>query len=208
MQLTERYRPRRIRDFAGLSRAKAVMTHFAKAPYPAAFCYMGAAGTGKTSLALAVAEEIKAQVIHVPAGECTVDKVRWLRDVTACVPMFGAWHCVIIDECDRMTPQAQVAMLSLLDATGFPENTVFILTCNTTKGLETRFMSRCRTIEFDGGAESQEIANYLTGIWYRETGGQLPPFRMREFIETNGGNIRGALMGIELELICQQGVAA
>ena len=47
-----------------------------------------------------------------------------------------------------MTPAAQLALLSKLDATAFPPNTVFIFTCNSTDGLEPRFLPRCRVIEF------------------------------------------------------------
>src|SRR5215469_9507818 len=117
--LTEKHRPKRIRDFAGLKRAKAIMTKLVSSPYPSAWLFTGDSGTGKTTLALAFADELGAQVIHVPAAECTVDKVRWIRDCTASMPMFGSWYVVLIDESDRMTPAAQLAFLSLLDATGF-----------------------------------------------------------------------------------------
>ena len=39
-----------------------------------------------------------------------------------------------------MTPAAQLALLSKLDATAFPPNTVFIFTCNETGNLEPRFL--------------------------------------------------------------------
>jgi len=51
-------------------------------------------------------------------------------------------------EADGMTNPAQLALLSKLDATAFPPNTIFVFTCNGTDGLEPRFISRCRTVEF------------------------------------------------------------
>ena len=203
IQLTEAYRPKRIRDFAGLTRAKALFGHLAKAPYESAWMLEGASGTGKTTLALALAEEIGAQVIHVPAADCTIERVREIRDITRNGNMFASWYVVLVDEADRMSPTAQVAFLSMLDATGMPKGCIFVFTTNEPQRFEDRFRKRCREIEFDGGAESQEVANFLTGVWYRETGGQLPTFRMRDFIESNGGNVRGALMAMEMELICQ-----
>lgn len=203
MQLTDKYKPKTIDGFAGLTRAKSIMKHLAKAPYPSAWLFTGDSGTGKTTLALAVAEEINAQVIHIPSSECTIERVRALRDNCFQCPMFGDWNLVLIDEADRMSPAAQVAFLSLLDATSFPPNTIFIFTCNAVKSFENRFLSRCRVIEFDGGADSLDAANFLFNVWYRETGGKIGNApNMRDLIVNNGGNVRGALMALELELIC------
>ncbi len=199
--LTTKHQPKRIADFAGLKRAKAIMSHVVANPRPDAFLLHGAAGSGKTTMALALCEELNGQLIHIPSSECSVDKVRWLRDVTASYPMFGDWYVVVCDECDKMSPAAQVAFLSLLDATGMPQNTVFVFTCNATKGLEDRFISRCKAIEFPA-CTGPEVSNFLFGVWVKETGSfEAPP--MRELIEASAGNIRGALNALEMELICQ-----
>jgi replication-associated recombination protein RarA len=170
-------------------------------PYPSAFLFTGAAGTGKATLGLAVAAELQAQVIPIPSAECTVDRVRELRDITRNGNMFAEWNLILVDEADRMSPVAQVAFLSMLDATGFPPNTIFIFTSNSTKGLEPRFLSRCRVIEFDGAAESAETANYLLSVWVKETGRTAGAPRMPELIKRTAGNIRSALMELEMEII-------
>jgi hypothetical protein len=66
---------------------------------------------------------------------------------------------VIADEADRMTPAAQLALLSKLDAMDAPPNTSWVCSCNATDGLEPRFLSRTRQIEpssdgFPGGMQS------------------------------------------------------
>ena len=38
-----------------------------------------------------------------------------------------------------MSNAAQLALLSKLDATAFPPNTIFVFTCNATENLEKRF---------------------------------------------------------------------
>ena len=158
-QLTETYRPKRIADFAGLARAKAIMSAFVRNPHSDAFLWHGASGTGKTTLALAVAGELNAQVIHVPSSDCSVDKVRWLREVTACVPMFGRYYVVIVDEADRMTPAAQIAFLSLLDATGFPKEKV---TAYLTGSAESgRKMSEYVRKVLSGELTEQDAVRYI-----------------------------------------------
>ena len=60
----------------------------------------------------------------------------------------GGFHLVLVDEADKMSNAAQLHFLSKLDATAFPPQTIFVFTCNTTDGLEARFLSRTRQIEF------------------------------------------------------------
>jgi DNA polymerase III delta prime subunit len=107
---------------------------------------------------------------------------------------------VLIDEADRMTPAAQLALLSKLDATAFPPNTVFIFTCNSTDGLEPRFLSRCRIIEFSSYGMAGEIAEYLDKVWHGEGGNGDTPDLARLAKESRN-NVRDALMKLEVELM-------
>ena len=67
-----------------------------------------------------------------------------------------------------MTNPAQLALLSKLDATAFPPNTIFIFTCNGTARLEPRFLSRCRTVEFSSYGMASEITAFLNRVWHSE----------------------------------------
>jgi len=99
-----------------------------------------------------------------------------------------------------MTHAAQLALLSKLDATAFPPNTVFILTCNSTDGLEPRFLSRCRVIEFSSYGMAGEIADYLDKVWHAEGGNGNAPDLARLAKESRN-NVRDALMKLEVELM-------
>lgn len=207
VSLTTRYQPKRISEFAGLRTAKAIMTKLTADPWSSAWLFVGAAGTGKTTLGLAVANELNAELHHIPAAGCTLETVRSVAQSCYYAPMMGGtWHVVLIDEGDQMTNSAQLALLSYLDATAFPPNTIFIITCNGTGKLEPRFLSRCRTIQFDGGADSKDVANFLFGVWVKETGSFSGAPIMRDLIAGNGGNIRGALMAMEMEILCAESV--
>jgi len=84
-----------------------------------------------------------------------------------------------------MTNPAQLALLSKLDATAFPPNTIFVFTCNGTDGLEPRFISRCRTVEFSSYRMAAEITAFLEYVWHSE-GGKNPLFRPRNSRHTVG----------------------
>lgn len=73
--LAEKYRPTRIEDFAGLSEPKKILRGFATNPRNAAFLFCGPAGTGKTSMGLALASAIGGFLHHIPAGSRVVPRL-------------------------------------------------------------------------------------------------------------------------------------
>ena len=74
-----------------------------------------------------------------------------------------------------MSNPAQLHFLSKLDATAFSPQTIFVFTCNTTDGLEPRFLSRTRQIEFSSYGLGSEAARLLESIWQREANGASAP---------------------------------
>lgn len=203
--LAEKYRPQRIQDFVGLDKAKRIVANFVAKPYPSAWLFVGPSGTGKTTMGLALAAEMPAELHHIPAKECTLEAVQEVCRRCHYSPRSDEWkpvrfHVVLIDEADQMSNAAQLALLSRLDATAFPPNTVFIFTCNATDNLEKRFLSRCRTIEFSSYGMATEITGLLSTIWERETGGAVAP-NFQRIVKDATNNVRDALMSLEVEIL-------
>lgn len=198
--LAEKYRPRTISEFVGLDKPKRILAKFAAKPYPSAWLFVGPSGVGKTSMAQALCAEIKGELTHIPSQKCTAQAIEEACYHCHFIPLTGGFHVVLIDEADRMTPAAQLALLSKLDATAFPPHTVFIFTCNSTDGLEPRFLSRCRVIEFSSYGMAGEIADYLDKVWHAEGGNGNAPDIMRMAKESRN-NVRDALMKLEVELL-------
>jgi len=198
--LAEKYRPKGIADFVGLDKPKRILAKFAARPYPSAWLFVGPSGVGKTSMAQALCAEIKGELTHIPSQKCTAQAIEEACYHCHFVPLTGGFHVVLIDEADRMTPAAQLALLSKLDATAFPPNAVFIITCNSTDGLEPRFLSRCRVIEFSSYGMAGEIADYLDKVWHAEGGNGNAPDLARLAKESRN-NVRDALMKLEVELM-------
>ena len=201
--LTEKYRPKTFQDFAGMEKQRKILQAFAGNPYPTSFLFVGGPGTGKTSMGLALAQAIPAELHHVPSQECTVDNIKRIRFTCQYVPMAPyRMHLVLTDEADVMSPQAQNSLLSILDSTNFPPATVFVFTCNATDRLEPRFLSRCKVLEFSTYGLGSEASELLQRVWHSETKGKagLGP-NFQRIVKESNNNVREALQRLETELL-------
>ena len=200
--LTEQYRPLRVSDFIGLDRIKEKMTRFIANPKSSAWLFSGASGSGKTTFAMAVCNELDAELHHIPSQKCTVEAVELVRRKCQHLPMFGKrFHVILVDEADSMSNAAQDAFLSLLDSTGRPDDTIIFFTCNDEANLKTRFKSRCFCVEFSLHGNAGDIATMLETVWSIEApvGAIAPNFA--RIAKDACKNVRSALMELEQELM-------
>ena len=101
---------------------------------------------------------------------------------------------------DSASKAAQLALLSKLDSTDAPKGTVFVFTCNSTDGLEPRFLSRCLPIDFSSYGMAGEIAEHLENVWHAEGGNGNGPDFARLSKECRN-NVRDCLGRLEVELM-------
>ncbi len=200
VSLTEKYCPKHLADFAGLENAKKLLAALQTSPWESAWLLVGDSGTGKTTMALAFAAELEAEVHHIASRQCDLETVE--RTVHLCfyTPWNGGWHVVITDEADQMSHAAQLCFLSKLDGTDRPPNTIFIFTANETKLLEKRFLSRCRIIRFEGCRDAAAGADLLRQVWQREASGR-PALDFTALLQRNEFNLRSCLNEIEMEIL-------
>lgn len=209
--LSEKYKPQTIAQFIGLDKPRKVLSTFCVNPHPSAWLFVGPSGTGKTTMALAIADQLRAEVHHIASQKCTVDTVEDTIRLCHRAPwnFFGQhagksanFHVVLIDEADAMTNAAQLAFLSKLDATAYPPTTIFIFTCNATDRLEARFLSRCRVLEFSSYGMRAELAKLLAHVWKAETG-RDNGIDFERLAKDCNNNVRDALMSLEVEILAQ-----
>ena len=103
----------------------------------------GSAGTGKTTLAKLIANNIDCDLMYVNASdENNVDTVRDKIKNFASTIGFRQWKLIILDEADFLTASAQAALRNLMET--FSKTTRFILTCNYVEKIIDPIQSRCQ----------------------------------------------------------------
>ena len=222
VRLTEKYRPHKVEDFVGHPKIKVILQNFLKNPYPAAFLFVGPPGIGKTAMALAVAEALHSDPLHLASETCNYDNLAKLLRETEMAPAYwngnfspdgpcAEFHFILIDEIDSVTSTAQRRLLSKLDASELINNAVFVFTTNTTKkkirdqgaGLEERFISRCIQLDFSMWGAGKEIAKFLAQVWRAEGGSGDEPDWER-VVSDKGQNVRDCLQYLEAELLARR----
>lgn len=196
--LAEKYRPLSLGGFVGLEKQRKILSKLVENPFPSAWLFVGASGTGKSSMALAIAAQIKGELHHIGSQECKLENLQDTVRMCNYVPLNGGFHVILVDEADMMSAAAQAFLLSRLDATETTPNTIWIFTANASDKLETRFLSRCRVLEFSSYGLNGNLVALLKRVWEQESNGAPEP-NWKSL--TAGNNVRECLMRLELELM-------
>jgi len=108
----------------------------------------GGAGTGKTSAARALCNELGCDYIIINGSETRgIDMVRQqVGSFASTMSTNGKVKVVILDEADYITPEAQAALRNLIES--FSSSCRFILTCNFKHKIIEPLHSRCSVVDF------------------------------------------------------------
>ena len=159
----EKYRPKKISDCILTEDLKKTFTEFLKQKEIPNLLLSGSAGTGKTTVARALCEELGSDYIIINGSDegRQIDTVRSkIKNFASTVSLTeDANHkVVIIDEADYMNADSvQPALRNFIET--FYKNCRFIFTCNYKNKIIEPLHSRCAVIEFGiKGKQKQEIA--------------------------------------------------
>ena len=162
----EKYRPDTLEGYVGNEHIlEKVKIYIENEDVPHLLLY-GVAGTGKTTLAKIITNQIDCDVMYINASdENSVDAVRDKIRGFASSMGFRKWKVVILDEADYLTPNAQAALRNLMET--FSKSTRFILTCNYVEKVIDPIQSRCQTFAISPPSK-KEVAKRLYDILNEE----------------------------------------
>lgn len=155
--LVEDWRPSTIDECILPDDLKKQLKEFAAKGEIPSLLLSGKAGTGKTTVARALCNDLNCDYIIINGSEESgIDTLRTkVKNFAATVSLMSdAKHkVIIIDEADYLNPTStQPALRGLIEE--FWNNCRFIFTCNFKNRIITPLHSRCSTIDFDFGKES------------------------------------------------------
>jgi len=112
--------------------------------------FTGTAGTGKTTVARAICEELELDYIVINGSEeGNIDTLRGkIKQFASSVSLSGGYKVVILDEADYLNPQStQPALRGFIEE--FSKNCRFIMTCNFENRIIDPLHSRCSKYQFN-----------------------------------------------------------
>ena len=160
----EKYRPSNLDTYIGNEHLKSkVSIYLESGDLPHLLLY-GKAGTGKTTLAKLLVNNIECDYLYINASdENSVEVVRDKVKNFASTLGFQELKVIILDECDYITPNAQAALRNLMET--FSKHCRFILTCNYVERIIDPIQSRCQSFQIippDRKQIAQHLSNILT----------------------------------------------
>jgi len=171
----EKYRPENVKQVLLPPALKKFFLQLVKEKeIPNLFLYSSTPGTGKTTVAKALANDIGADNIYINISlERGIDTLRnRISKFASSYSMFGddvnAKKICILDEFDGATPELQNAMRGFMEE--FQDSCRFIITCNYATKIIEPLKSRCQPIDFnmmnkDSQSELKPvIVNRLSGM--------------------------------------------
>ena len=144
--LVEKYRPNILDNYVGNKNIKSVISKYLEQNDIQNFIFYGPAGTGKTTLAKLIVNNLECDYVYINASdERGIETIRDKVSSFASVASFKPLKVVILDEADFLTIQAQASLRNIIET--FSRTTRFILTCNYVERIIDPLQSRCQVLK-------------------------------------------------------------
>ena len=162
----EKYRPSSLDSYIGNKHLKSKVKLYLESGDLPHLLLFGRAGTGKTTLAKLLVNNIECDYLYINASdENSVEVVRDKVKNFASTLGFANMKVIILDECDYITPNAQAALRNLMET--FSKSCRFILTCNYVERIIDPIQSRCQSFQIIP-PDRKEVAVHLNSILTKE----------------------------------------
>lgn len=162
----EKYRSSNLDSYVGNENIKKTIQQYLDQNDIQNFIFYGPAGTGKTTLAKLIVNNLDCDYLYINASdERGIETIRDKVQGFASVASFKSLKVVILDEADFLTIQAQASLRNIIET--YSRTTRFILTCNFVERIIDPLQSRCQVLKIIPPSK-QEIAKHVAGILEQE----------------------------------------
>jgi len=197
----EKYRPKNLENYIGNEHLKSKVEHYLESGDVPHLLLYGKAGTGKTTLAKLIINNIECDYLYINASdENNVDTVRTKVKNFASTIGFKDTKVIILDECDYITPNAQAALRNLMET--FSKHCRFILTCNYVERIIDPIQSRCQSFQIIPPSK-REVAKHLHKILVQENVIDKPE-DIKILVETGYPDIRRIINSAQRNVVGNQ----
>jgi len=201
MSLYKKHRPKQLSEIIGNEETISALENIIQDPdRPHAYLLSGPTGCGKTTIARILATELEIQgrdFVELDTADFRgIDTVRQIREVAGRYPLEGDARMFLLDECHKMTNDAQNALLKILEDT--PDHVYFVLCTTDPDKLLKTVRGRCSTFELRPLNDKQMLS--LLRRVVKEEGDTLTKQVYEQIIEDTEGLPRNALQVLDLVL--------
>jgi len=194
-ELYKKHRPKTLKDIIGQDGPVKVLQVFIdKKKVPHSVLITGPSGCGKTTIARILRKKVRCGKHDFRELDCAdfrgIDMVRSIRKDLMKAPISGKTKVWLIDECHKMTVDAQNAFLKMLEDT--PKHVYFILCTTDPQKLKKTIRTRCTEIAVKSltNAATKRLVNKICKI----ESIKLPKNVLDKIVESSEGSARKALV--------------
>ena len=199
MSLYLKYRPSELSQVRGneetVSTLEKMLSDIKTCPH--SFLLHGPTGCGKTTLGRIIGSTLGCignDFREVDSADFRgIDTIREIRKNSAFMPLEGACRVWLIDECHKMTNDAQNALLKILEDT--PKHVFFILCTTEPQKLIATIKGRCQQFQVKTLNEIQ-LTTLIKRI-ARSEGESLNPEIIEYIVQNSLGHPRNAIQALE-----------